>query len=347
VFSASSYYSDFNYNDNYLLFKSHISKIIFAIFAFILAAITPYELYKKSSKIILLISIVTLLLTPIIGIEINGAKRWISLGIFSFQPAEFAKLVLIIHISYLIIKKGEAIRELKGGLSYPLIWISVVSFLVIIQPNVSTSVIIVLVSFMLLYVGGARPKHLALTLGGVGSLAASIMLLFPHSRSRIFTYIDSLLNGGDINVQVMQAKIALGSGGWIGKGLGHSRQSDLFLPEAYGDFIFSILGEETGFIGALSVLLIYFILFFIGVIIAKRCNDSFAQLLIFGLSFNIIFSAFINISVVMGILPTTGITLPFISFGGTSIIIFALSIGIITNIALRTIKKQSLAPIAV
>ena len=134
----------------------------------------------------------------------------------------------------------------------------------------------------------------------------------------------------------------MGSGGIVGVGLGHSRQSDLFLPESYGDFIFSILGEELGLIGTISILFIYLLIFTIGLVIAKRAEDKFGQLLGFGLSFNIVFAAFINAGVVSGILPTTGITLPFISFGGTSIIIFAMSVGIIINIASQTAKKQEL-----
>lgn len=342
VFSASGTYSFYNHNDFYYLFKSHLGKVLLALFAFVIAVLVPYEYYKKYSKWLLLGTILLLIATPIFGTEINGAKRWISLGLFPFQPAEIAKLFLIMHLSYLIVSKGEKITDFHEGFRYPLFWIFCVSGLIIIQPNVSTSVIIVLISFALLYVAGANIKHIAVTTGALGLSAASVMMMFSHSRSRIFSFIDSLFNGTDINIQVKQAKIALGSGGWFGVGLGHSRQSDLFLPESYGDFIFSILGEELGLLGALSVLFIYCVIFFACIVIAKRSDDSFAQLLVFGLAFNIIFSAFINSSVVVGVLPTTGITLPFISFGGTSIIMLSYSIGIIINIAHNTIKRQQL-----
>jgi cell division protein FtsW len=167
-------------------------------------------------------------------------------------------------------------------------------------------------------------------------------MLFTHSRERILTFIKSLVDGSDINMQVKQAKIALGSGGWFGVGMGHSRQSDLFLPESYGDFIFSILGEEAGVFGAIVVLFIYLIVFALCLLIAKRVTNKFGQLLVIGLGFNIIISAFINAGVVTGMLPTTGITLPFISFGGTSIILFGISIGIILNVANQTIKTEDL-----
>lgn len=342
VFSASGTYSFFNYDDFYYLFKSHLGKVVIAIFAFAVAVLVPYEYYKKYSKWLLLGTIFILILTPFFGTEINGARRWISFGLFPFQPAEVAKLILLMHLSTLIVNKGELIRDFNAGFKYPLIWIFIVAGLIIIQPNVSTSVIVVLISFALLFVAGAQIKHIAGTLGVLGLSAASVMMIFSHSRARILTFIDSLMNNGDINIQVKQAKIALGSGGWLGVGLGHSRQSDLFLPESYGDFIFSILGEEIGLAGTLSILLAYFVIFFVCIIIAKKSDDSFAQLLAFGLAFNIIFSAFVNAAVVVGVLPTTGITLPFISFGGTSIIILSYSIGIIINIAHNTIKKQQL-----
>jgi cell division protein FtsW len=197
-------------------------------------------------------------------------------------------------------------------------------------------------SFVLIYIAGARKTHIfgivATAIVSVGTTA----MIYKHSRERILTFVSSYLNGGDINIQVKQAKIALGSGGLLGVGLGHSRQSDLFLPESYGDFIFSILGEELGYIGAVLLLLIYLLLFVTCLVVAKKAQDKFGQLLVLGLGFNIIISAFINAAVVTGLIPTTGITLPFISFGGTSIILFAVSIGIIINVGRQTVKTTEL-----
>jgi cell division protein FtsW len=173
-----------------------------------------------------------------------------------------------------------------------------------------------------------------------------MMMMFTHSRERIFKFINSINGDSKPFDQVIQAKIGLGSGGLLGLGIGHSRQSDLFLPESYGDFIFSILGEELGFIGTVLVLLIYFTIFFIGILIAKKAKDPFGQLLGFGISFNLLVSAFLNAAVVTGLVPTTGITLPMISFGGTSIIIFSVSIGILINIAKQSIREKAAEPSA-
>ncbi len=341
VLSASGTYSAIKFNSIYFLFKSHLWKVIVALGALIIASIIPYDNYKRFSKYMLL-GVILLLIITLFAPEVKGASRWIDFGIFKFQPSELAKIVLIIHLAFMIERKDEDILNLKNGFVYPMVWVFLVACLILIQPNVSTSIIIISISLMMLYVGGARLKHILGVVGSAGAFASLGILMFSHSRSRIFSFVESLINGTDVNLQVKQAKIALGSGGLFGVGIGHSRQSDLFLPEPFGDFIFSILGEETGFIGSLLVLFAYMAIFTIGLIIALKANDKFGRLLAFGITFNIAIAAFINTAVVTGIFPTTGITLPFISFGGTSIIIFAVSVGILTNIGLQVIRNKEL-----
>ena len=332
VLSASGTYSAVKFNNLYFLFKSHISKIIGAIAFLIIAAVIPYDYYKKYSKHILVGTILLLAATLIFAPKIKGAARWIDLWIIQFQPSELAKIVLLMHLAVMIEKKGDLIKDFKNGFVFTWVWIFSVAGLILMQPNVSTALLVVTLAFTLLYVGGAKFKHVFLTSSVIGGIGLIFMMIFTHSRERVLSFINGIGSTGDINIQVKQAKIALGSGGIFGVGLGNSQQSNLFLPESYGDFIFSVLGEELGFIGALLILFIYFSIFFIGVLIAKKAKDPFGQLLAYGLSFNIILSAFINAAVVTGLLPTTGITLPFISFGGTSIIVFCISIGLIISI---------------
>jgi cell division protein FtsW len=241
------------------------------------------------------------------------------------------------------------ITDYKNGFFYLFIWVILISGLIFIQPNVSNGIILVLISLTILYVGGAKITHIIYSLFFSLLVSGTIAMLFSHSRNRILTFINSIQNGGDINIQVKQALLGLGSGGIFGMGIGHSRQSDLFLPEAYGDFIFAIMGEELGFIGSVAVLLGYLILFIAGIIIAKKARDRFGQMLAFGITFTIISYAFINIAVSVGLLPTTGLPLPFISYGGTSMIFLCISIGILINIAMSnsiqmqdiTIKKSA------
>jgi cell division protein FtsW len=341
VMSASSTYSDIKFDSIFYLFNSHLGKVIAGFIFLLIFCFIPYEFYKEYSKPAIILITFVLIVTLLKGESYKGAGRWISLGFFSFQPADAAKLILIIHLAALIESKRHLISDFKNGFMYLFTWVVVTSVLILVQPNVSNAILLVFVSIILLYIGGARLKHIAvsslsgLMLGGIGAM------LFTHSRNRILSFINSLHNGGDLNLQVKQAVLGLGSGGIFGVGIGHSKQSNLFLPESYGDFIFAVLGEETGFIGSVVVLSSYLFLFLAGVIIAKKTKDRFGQLLAFGISFSIITYAFTNAAVSTGLLPTTGLPLPFISYGGTSIIFLCISVGILINIAISNSVEQT------
>jgi len=267
--------------------------------------------------------IYTLLFAP----QVKGAGRWLNLGFITIQPADIARLLLIIHLANLISLKQDDIRDFKNGFMYLLIWVLIIAGLIFLQPNVSNAVLVVVVSLTMLYVGGAQFKHIFASSFSLLLMGGSVAMIFSHSRARILGFINSFSNGGDINMQVKQAIYGLGSGGILGVGIGNSKQNNLFLPEAYGDFIFAILGEETGFVGVITVLVFYLILFVAGILIAKKAKDKFGQMLAFGISFSIIINAFVNAAVATGLFPTTGLPLPFISYGGTSIILFRLRLG--------------------
>ena len=334
VMSASSTYSEFKFDSLFHLFNSHFFKVVFGILFMILFSFIPYEIYKEFSKPAIFIITLVLAVTLFVAPDIKGAGRWIHLGFLSFQPADIAKLILIIHLSVLIESKKDSLQNFKEGFLYLFIWVAIISGLVLIQPNVSNGVLLLFVSLMLLYVGGAKLRHIAaasLVCLIAGGLAA---MLFAHSRVRIMTFLHSSQHGGEPNIQVRQALLGLGSGHIFGVGMGQSLQSNLFLPEAYGDFIFAILGEELGFIGSVIVLLCYLLLFLSGILVAKKAKDKFGQILAFGITFSIVIYAFVNIAVASGLVPTTGLPLPFISYGGTSLIFLCISVGILVNIAL-------------
>lgn len=344
VMSASSAYSNFQFKDLFHLFNSHIIKVFFGILFLIGFAFFPYDYYKKYSKWLIFGITAILIYTLVFAPDIKGAGRRINFFFISFQPAELARLVLIIHLAYLIEKKGELILDFKNGFMYLYFWVIVISGLIFAQPNVSNGLIIIMIALTVLYVGGAKLKHIfsATFFSFTGVLA--IAMIFSHSRDRIITFAKSLFFGGEINKQVTEALYALGSGGWLGQGLGNSKQSNLFLPEAYGDFIFAIIGEEIGFIGTLAMLSGYMIIFVLGLKIAKNAKDTFGQLLAFGISVSIMVNAFINIAVTTGMVPTTGIPLPFISYGGTSILITCASIGALFNIAVLNARYVNYRP---
>jgi cell division protein FtsW len=285
-----------------------------------------------------------LILTLFLAPNIKGAGRFINLGVITFQPADVAKLILIIHLAVMIDEKGELIKDFNQGFRYLFLWIVVISGLIFAQPNVSNGLLILVTGLAILYVGGAKLINILSSSLFCAVSGGIIAMLFSHSRGRILTFIESIRHGGEANIQVKQAVLGLGSGGLLGVGIGHSMQSNLFLPEAYGDFIFAIFGEETGFIGSIFLLICFLALFIAGLLIAKKTKDKFGQLLAFGIIFSIVIYAFVNIAVSVGLIPTTGLPLPFISYGGTSLIFLCISIGILINIALTNASKEQVSP---
>ncbi len=334
VMSASSTYSVFKFESVFHLFNSHLFKVGLGILFMILFCFVPYELYKGFSKGALIAVAIVLVITLIFAPNIKGAARSLDLGIVSLQPAHIAQLLLIIHLAFLLEDKTNLIDNFRHGFMYLFIWVILISGLIMIQPNISNGILLILISLTIMFVGGARLKHIFVSLIGVITAGGIAALIYPHSRERIFSFVSSIQNGGDINLQVKQALYSLGSGGITGVGVGNSMQNNLFLPEAYGDFIFAILGEELGFIGAVLVLISFFALFFAGIVVAKKTKDRFGQILAFGITLSVITYAFVNIAVTTGLLPTTGLPLPFISYGGTSLLFLCISVGILINIAL-------------
>lgn len=333
VMTASSTYSVFKFDSVFYLFNSHLFKVFLGIGAIILFAFIPYEYYRRLSKPLIILTTILLVVTLLFAPNIKGAGRWLDLGFISLQPADIAKLILIIHLAVLLEAKAGIIDSYRNGFLYFFIWIIGVSGLIMLQPNISSGIMLIIISLAVIYAGGARFKHIFVSMIISGVIIGSTAMIFPHSRSRIFSYVDSITSGGDLNFQVKQALFSLGSGGIFGVGIGNSMQSNLFLPEAYGDFIFAILGEEFGLVGSITVLLAYLIFLVCGILVAKKSKDMFGQLLAFGITISIVFYAFVNVAVTTGVFPTTGLPLPFISYGGTSLIFLCVSVGILINIA--------------
>ena len=341
VMTASSTYSVFKFDNVFYLFNSHLFKVFLGIGAIVLFAFIPYEYYRRLSKSIIILTTILLILTLFFAPDIKGAGRWLDLGIFSIQPADIAKLVLIIHLAVLLEAKVHLIDNYKNGFLYFFIWILLISGLIMLQPNISSGIMLIVISLAVIYAGGAKFKHIFVSMILCGLVIGTAAMIFPHSRLRIFSFVNSVSSGGDLNFQVKQALYSLGSGGIFGVGIGNSMQSNLFLPEAYGDFIFAILGEEFGLIGSIAVLLAYLVFLVCGILVAKKSKDMFGQLLAFGITISIVLYAFVNVAVTTGVFPTTGLPLPFISYGGTSLIFLCVSVGILINIALTNHLRQN------
>ncbi len=341
VMTASSTYSVFKFDNVFYLFNSHLFKVFLGIGAIVLFAFIPYEYYRRLSKPIIILTTILLIITLFFAPDIKGAGRWLNLGIFSIQPADIAKLVLIIHLAVLLEAKVHLIDNYKNGFLYFFIWILLISGLIMLQPNISSGIMLIAISLAVIYAGGAKFKHIFISMILCGLVIGTAAMIFPHSRLRIFSFVNSISSGGDLNFQVKQALYSLGSGGIFGVGIGNSMQSNLFLPEAYGDFIFAILGEEFGLIGSIAVLLAYLVFMVCGILVAKKSKDMFGQLLAFGITISIVLYAFVNVAVTTGVFPTTGLPLPFISYGGTSLIFLCVSVGILINIALTNHLRQN------
>jgi cell division protein FtsW len=340
VYSASSFYSSYKWGNPEFLFGSHLGKVFLGITALFLFTRIPYQYYQKYSREILIISVVLLAITVGFGKTVKGASRQIDIGSLGFQPSILALYALIVHLSSLIVKKGESIRDLKYGYLPSLAWIGVVAALILLQPNFSTAIISLIIGFSLLYLGEARIKHLFTTV-----LMVLPFLVFyladteSYRYTRIKNFAEGIFSSKAINYQVEQASLAFGSGGITGNGIGDSRIRELWLPEAYGDFIYAIIGEEYGFVGAAIILTLFLFILWRGFKIARKVSDPFGRFLAFGITFSIGLYAFVNAAVTVGILPTTGIPLPFLSYGGTAVLFNAAAIGILLNIS-STINRQ-------
>ncbi|HAX49894.1 MAG TPA: putative peptidoglycan glycosyltransferase FtsW [Ignavibacteria bacterium] len=344
VYSASSSWSaKMSGGDSAMLFRNHLMRAGMGVFLIFLVSRISYLHLIKYRKYLMGAAVLLLLYLLFAGVEsTKGAARWIFVGGFSFQPADFVKYALLINISYLLAKKKDYINNLYYGYLPLLGYVLLVVTLIAIQPNFSTATVIFVSSLMVFWIGKVKMKHMAFTVLSIVPAAVLFVLSKPYILNRIFSYQEHT-TGGNASYQLSQAIIGFGNGGFLGVGPGNSTQRDLFLPQSYDDFVFSIVGEEYGFWGVSIVIILFAIFVFRGLKLSKSIQDDFGRYLAFGITVIIGMNAVINMMVATGIIPTTGQTLPFISYGGTSIIFNSIAVGILLNISTyRTQPKGSL-----
>ncbi|NUM69529.1 MAG: FtsW/RodA/SpoVE family cell cycle protein [Ignavibacteriaceae bacterium] len=341
VMSASSTFSIVKHNNQFALFSSHISKALIGIIVLVIFSIIDYRYWMKFTKPALFAALFLVLITPFVGDQIKGAQRSISIMGFSFMPVEIAKYALFLHLANLMQKYADEPEDMKKNLLIPLGWIMGTAVLVVMLPNVSNASLIILIGLTILFLAGIPMRYFA----GIAAAGVIVFLLAivikPHAQVRVMTYMESFMGDKFPNTQVQQSVYAMGSGGITGVGLGSSNQRNLFLPEAYGDFIYAILGEETGLVGALAVLLLYIAIFVFGLLISKNAEDKFGKLAGMAITLSIIVYGFVNVSVATGMAPTTGLPLPFISHGGTSLVILCAMTGILMSIGFRNASREA------
>jgi cell division protein FtsW len=281
-------------------------------------------------------------LIPGVGVYVSGSRRWLGAGMFRFQPTELAKFALLLYAADLASRRGREIADWRRVVKPVLLVLAVFGFLVMREPDLGSALVLALIVATVLVAAGASPRHL----GGVALIAASTVTLLaiaePYRRARLLTFLHPFADQTNAGYQISQSLIAIGSGGLTGVGLGAGRAKWNFLPNAHTDFIFAIIGEELGLLGCLLVISLFLAFAVLGIRVALRAPDRFGALLAAGITMGIVGQAVINIGAVVGLLPITGIPLPFVSFGGTALVTTMFSAGVLSNIG-RQIRPTSVA----
>ncbi len=336
VYSSSSAYAMDKFGSSYYFFYRQIIWLVIGGMGLIFTYNLPYQKWKIASKPLIVLSLLLLLMTlSPLGRQAGGAKRWIGFGGFLLQPSEIAKLFFVIYIADFLSRKKLKIRTFWEGLFPPFLVLVVFVLVLLVQPDFGTAVLIAILTFILFFVGGGNWVYLLSFFFFSLPLIYYLVFNVGYRRERVMTILNPYKDPQGAGFQLIQSIIAIGSGGIFGKGLGASKQKLFFLPSAYNDFIFSIIAEELGFIGAIGIILLFVIFVILGfriVLKAKESRDDFAVLLALGIIMLIAIQAFINIGVSTGILPTKGLCLPFVSYGGSSLAVNLTSVGILLNI---------------
>ncbi len=335
VHSASTILSQEHFHDAFYYFKRQLMWAALGLISMTVMSRIDYRIFARYARHILLMCLLFLglVLIPHIGQVRGGSRAWLGLGTFGIQPSEFAKFGLLIFLSWFLSQEPDRMRSFRKGLIPPLGVMGLVIGLIMLEPDLGQSAVIAGATMIMIFVAGARMKHL-MGMGFVGVVAFALLIVAaPYRLARILSFLDPWKYPATIGYHIIMSLIALGQGALLGVGLGHSTQKHLYLPEPQTDFIFAILSEELGLIGGAFVILLFTVLIWRGLRAAMRAPDRFGSYLATGLTGVIAVQVFINVGVVTGLLPVTGITLPFLSYGGSSLTLMLSAIGILMNIS--------------
>jgi cell division protein FtsW len=335
IYSASYIWAEYKFNDPFKFVKNQALFFFLGVFLMLFISKVDYHILYKKANLLLLIIIVLLILViiPGIGTVRNGSRSWFGIGSFGIQPSEAAKLILIIFTSKYLSKNQRNMKNIKKGV-IPILSITLLIFgLIMLQPDFGTGVIIVMSIIGLLFISGVDIKFF-LGLGVLGVIGIVVLILIaPYRLERILSFLNPWSDSLGSGFQIIQSLYAIGPGGLFGYGFLNSRQKHFYLPEPQTDFIFSIISEEFGFMGVVIVSTLFLIIIIHGFRISRKSNDLFSKYLAFGITFELAFQALLNLMVVVGLIPVTGVTLPFLSYGGSSLMITLCGMGILLNIS--------------
>jgi len=333
IYSSSTIWAEYKFNDPYKFLKTQGIFLIIGYFIIYLISKINYKTYFKYSNIILISCLILLILVliPGIGTVRNGSRSWFGIGSFGIQPSEFTKLGIIIFTSKYL--TNNKIKDIKTSV-LPILSIVLLIFgLIMLQPDFGTGIIIVITIIVMLFVSGVK-MNFFLKIGSLGIIGIIILIIIaPYRLKRIISFINPWADPLGSGFQIIQSLYAIGPSGLLGSGLGNSIQKHFYLPEPQTDFIFSIISEELGFIGVLFVIILFITIIYRGLNISIKQEDNFAKYLSFGLTFSLAFQTILNLMVVVGLIPVTGVTLPFLSYGGSSLLVSMTNIGILLNIS--------------
>ena len=337
IYSSSSIIAMERYGDGYHYIKKQILFVLLGLVVMTGISRFPYRYWKKAAYPGVLISIVLLFLViiPGFGVKAGGATRWLRVGYLSFQVSELVKIVLVIFLAHYLAKKIGHIKEFSRVFVVPLVIMLIIVGLVLCQPDFGAAAIIVVVFVLMFYLAGSRIMYLAGFVAAVIPVGVALIVHESYRMQRLMSFLNPWEDPANTGFQIIQSFISFGSGGAFGVGLGNGMQKLFYLPEPHTDFILSVIAEEGGFVGVVIVIALFCILVFRGFSISFNCADLFGMLLASGLTTVIALEAFINMAAVMGLIPTKGLVLPFLSYGGTSLMMCMVAVGILLNISSR------------
>jgi cell division protein FtsW len=343
VYSASSALAFKKFGSEYYFLKKQLVFALMGIVALIICSRFPYRFFRSLTYPLLILALIFLsaILVTGLGYSAGGAKRWMRLGNFSFQPSEFARFALIIYLAYSMNKKKDVLKNFYVGFLPHIMVLFMFTVLIIFQPDFGSVAILGLLTWIMLFVGGVRLSYLIASLGLILPAAYFFMISADYRLKRITSFLDPWQYSTNDGYQIVHSLMAFGTGGIWGTGIGNGYQKLFYLPEPHTDFIFSVIGEELGLWGVLIILGLYILILWRGISIASNCGDAFGSFLAIGLTTAIGLQVCVNMGVALGLLPTKGLTLPFLSYGGTSLLLNMAYIGILMNIgtAKKVLKK--------
>ncbi len=335
IYSSSSILAMERFHDGQFFLKKQVFFLFLGLLVMVLMTRIPYYRLRKLAWPGIVVSAVLLIAIwiPPLGIRAGGAIRWLNLGIFSFQVSELAKVALILFLAHHLTQRANHVREIRQGLLIPFGITGVIVGLILLQPDFGTTVIIAVITLMMIYLAGGRIVHLAGIVALFLPVAVWLLLHKTYRLTRLMAFLDPWKDPRNSGFQIIQSLIAFGSGGAFGVGIGDGMQKLFYLPEPHTDFILSVIAEESGFIGVGLILFLYIVLIVRGFQISLKAPELFGNLLAAGLTMLLALEAFINIAGVMGLIPLKGLALPFLSYGGTSLVMSLIAVGILLNIS--------------